>query len=128
MALAVPTRPCLVSTEYGTHREPLLMEPSRPRRVLHAGQHEYFVLCWPGVIVRSVQVLHFDAGNVEATACLGSYQFYADQPEVAMIYFRRILQLGMLIASGVVDVLQAIFHHAMDEQTCLSWNVPFIVS
>lgn len=50
-----------------------------------------------GVIVRSVQVLHFDAGNVEATACLGSFQFYADQPEVAMVYFRRILQLGTLI-------------------------------
>lgn len=41
------------------------------------------------------QVLQYDAGNVEAIACLGSYQFYSDQPEVAMIYFRRILQMGM---------------------------------
>ena len=40
------------------------------------------------------QILLVDAGNVEAIACLGSYQFYSDQPEVAMIYFRRILQLG----------------------------------
>lgn len=42
-----------------------------------------------------VQVLEYDAGNVEAIACLGSYQFYSDQPEIAMIYFRRILQIGM---------------------------------
>ncbi len=42
-----------------------------------------------------VQVLEYDAGNVEAIACLGSYQFYSDQPEIAMIYFRRILQMGM---------------------------------
>ena len=42
----------------------------------------------------AMQVLRLDAGNVEATACLGSYRFYSDQPEIAMIYFRRILQLG----------------------------------
>ena len=42
-----------------------------------------------------VQVLEYDAGNVEAIACQGSYHFYSDQPEIAMIYFRRILQMGM---------------------------------
>ena len=42
-----------------------------------------------------MQVLWFDAGNVEAIACLGSYHFYTDQPEIAMSYYRRILQMGM---------------------------------
>ena len=41
-----------------------------------------------------VQVLQFDASNIEAIACLGSYHFYSDQPEVSMMYLRRILQMG----------------------------------
>lgn len=40
------------------------------------------------------QVLRYDASNIEATACLGSYHFYSDQPEVSMMYLRRILQMG----------------------------------
>jgi tetratricopeptide repeat protein 8 len=40
-------------------------------------------------------VLGLDAGNVEATACLGAHNFYSDRPEVAIRYYRRLLQIGV---------------------------------
>lgn len=40
-------------------------------------------------------VLFHDSSNVEAIACLGSYHFYSDQPEVALRYYRRLLQMGV---------------------------------
>ena len=36
-----------------------------------------------------------DASNVEAIACLAAHYFYNDQPEVALRYFRRLLQMGV---------------------------------
>lgn len=45
-----------------------------------------------------MQVLRHDASNIEAIACLGSYHFYSDQPEVSMMYLRRILQMGKLVS------------------------------
>ena len=64
-----------------------------------------------------VQSLLFDAGNVEAIACLGSYQFYSDQPEVAMIYFRRILQLGRLIIQ-MLSMLSNVYKHDKPGKSC----------
>jgi tetratricopeptide repeat protein 8 len=32
---------------------------------------------------------------VEAIACLASHHFYSGQPEVALRYFRRLLQMGV---------------------------------
>lgn len=39
-------------------------------------------------------VLHFDAINIEAIACIAMNYFYNDQPEIALRYYRRILQMG----------------------------------
>lgn len=41
------------------------------------------------------QVLTMDASNVEAIACLAAHHFYNDQPELALRYFRRLLQMGV---------------------------------
>lgn len=41
------------------------------------------------------RVLVLDSSNVESIACLGANLFYTDQPEIAMRYFRRLLQMGM---------------------------------
>ena len=41
------------------------------------------------------QVLRWDASNVEAVACLASHHFYTDQPEIALRYYRRLLQMGV---------------------------------
>jgi tetratricopeptide repeat protein 8 len=40
-------------------------------------------------------VLHFDSSNAEAMACLASHQFYTDQPELALRFYRRLLQMGV---------------------------------
>ncbi|RWS06118.1 Tetratricopeptide repeat protein 8-like protein [Dinothrombium tinctorium] len=39
-------------------------------------------------------VLRHDAINVEAIACIAMNHFYNDQPEIALRYYRRILQMG----------------------------------
>ena len=50
-------------------------------------------------LARGVQfykkVLHYDASNVEAIACLASHSFYSDQPEIALRFYRRLLQMGV---------------------------------
>jgi tetratricopeptide repeat protein 8 len=42
-----------------------------------------------------LQVLQQDASNVEGIACLGAHFFYDGTPEVAMKFYRRILQMGV---------------------------------
>ncbi|CAE1320057.1 TTC8 [Acanthosepion pharaonis] len=41
------------------------------------------------------QVLRFDSMQVEAIACIATHHFYNDQPEIALKYFRRLLQMGV---------------------------------
>ncbi len=41
-----------------------------------------------------VQGLVRDASNVEAIACIAADHFYSDQPELALRYYRRLLQVG----------------------------------
>uniref|UniRef100_A0A4W4EVJ8 Tetratricopeptide repeat domain 8 n=1 Tax=Electrophorus electricus TaxID=8005 RepID=A0A4W4EVJ8_ELEEL len=40
-------------------------------------------------------VLKQDNTHVEAIACIGSNHFYTDQPEIALRFFRRLLQMGV---------------------------------
>ena len=46
------------------------------------------------------QVLYFDSSNVESIACLASHHFYTDQPEIALRFYRRLLQVRPLDFSG----------------------------
>ena len=39
-------------------------------------------------------MLHYDSINPEAISCLASHHFYTDQPEIALRFFRRLLQTG----------------------------------
>ncbi|XP_077521813.1 tetratricopeptide repeat protein 8 isoform X2 [Amblyomma americanum] len=41
------------------------------------------------------ELLCQDAVHVEAIACVATHHFYADQPEMALRFYRRLLQLGM---------------------------------
>lgn len=41
------------------------------------------------------KVLIYDASSAEALACLASHHFYTDQPEIALRYYRRLLQMGV---------------------------------
>ena len=40
-------------------------------------------------------VLNSDSTHVEAIACIATHYFYNDQPEVALKFYRRLLQLGV---------------------------------
>lgn len=40
-------------------------------------------------------MLKQDASNVEGIACLGAHFFYDGTPEIAMKFYRRILQMGV---------------------------------
>jgi tetratricopeptide repeat protein 8 len=40
-------------------------------------------------------VLTLEPSNIEAIASLGSHHFYNDQPEVALKFYRRLLQMGL---------------------------------
>ena len=40
-------------------------------------------------------VLEADPANVEAMACLAAHHFYSDQPELALRFYRRMLQMGV---------------------------------
>mmetsp|Transcript_14346 Transcript_14346/g.34067 ORF Transcript_14346/g.34067 Transcript_14346/m.34067 type:complete len:509 (-) Transcript_14346:210-1736(-) len=46
-------------------------------------------------IVHYKRALQLDATHVEALACLAAHHFYTDQPELALRFFRRLLQLGV---------------------------------
>ncbi|KAF3830939.1 hypothetical protein GH733_002177 [Mirounga leonina] len=41
------------------------------------------------------EVLKQDNTHVEAIACIGSNHFYSDQPEIALRFYRRLLQMGV---------------------------------
>ncbi|RXG68449.1 Tetratricopeptide repeat protein 8 [Armadillidium vulgare] len=40
-------------------------------------------------------VLIYDATNVESIACIATNHFYTDQPELALRFYRRLLQMGI---------------------------------
>lgn len=40
-------------------------------------------------------VLNFDNTNIEAIATLASYHFYTNQPEIALRFYRRLIQCGV---------------------------------
>ncbi|KAI7691175.1 Tetratricopeptide repeat protein 8 [Sarcoptes scabiei] len=40
-------------------------------------------------------VLKFDATDIEAIASIAMNEFYSDQPEIALRYYRRLLQMGL---------------------------------
>ena len=41
------------------------------------------------------KVLVHDASNAEAIASLAAHHFYTDQPEIALKFYRRLLQMGL---------------------------------
>eukprot|EP00708_Paratrimastix_pyriformis_P002694 GAFH01001446.1.p1 GENE.GAFH01001446.1~~GAFH01001446.1.p1 ORF type:complete len:500 (+),score=205.90 GAFH01001446.1:113-1612(+) len=80
------------------------------------------------------KVLLQDSSNVEAIACLGAHHFYADQPEIAIRFFRRLLQMGLnspelwnnlalcCFYSGQYDMVLSCFERALNmaEDDCMA--------
>jgi hypothetical protein len=49
------------------------------------------------------QVLYFDSSNVESIACLASHHFYTDQPEIALRFYRRLLQVRNFLSCFLIS-------------------------
>lgn len=58
-----------------------------------ARTHDQLAQCVQGVQIYK-QVLKYDSIDAEAISCLASHHFYTDQPEVALRFYRRLLQTG----------------------------------
>ena len=50
------------------------------------------------------KVLVYDANNVEAIACIASHFFYTGQPELALVLYRRLLQMGVQSAEVLCNL------------------------
>jgi hypothetical protein len=53
----------------------------------------------------SLQALVLDASSAEAVACLAAEHFYSDQPELAIRYYRRLLQVWLFVSAEGVHLL-----------------------
>ncbi|UJR30893.1 hypothetical protein I4U23_018403 [Adineta vaga] len=56
------------------------------------------------------QVLKLNNTNIEATACIAANHFYNDQPEIALKFYRRLLQMGVTTASIFNNIALCCFH------------------
>jgi len=72
-------------------------------------------------LARGVQyykkVLHYDASNAEAIACLASHHFYTDQPEIALRFYRRLLQMGVNNTELWSNIGLCCFHSSQYDMT-----------
>ncbi|CAF0851773.1 unnamed protein product [Adineta ricciae] len=56
------------------------------------------------------QVLKLDNTNIEAIACIAANHFYNDQPEIALKFYRRLLQMGVATAAIFTNIALSCFH------------------
>lgn len=55
-------------------------------------------------------LLRQEASNMEAIACIGSNYFYNSLPELALTFYRRILQMGILSAELYLNIALCCFY------------------
>nr|CCA18634.1 sporangia induced TRP protein putative [Albugo laibachii Nc14] len=63
------------------------------------------------------EVLKVEACNVEAIACLASNYFYTDHPEIAVGYYRRLLQMGINTAELWCNIGLCCFYASLYDMT-----------
>ncbi|KAL0585996.1 hypothetical protein ABG067_004319 [Albugo candida] len=63
------------------------------------------------------EVLKVEACNVEAIACLASNYFYTDHPEIAVGYYRRLLQMGVNTAELWCNIGLCCFYASLYDMT-----------
>lgn len=90
------------------------------------------------------QISQIDAMNTEALACTAVHYFYGNQPETALLYYRRILSMGVHSAElfcnialcclygGQLDLVLPCFQRAIrlatstEQQADLWYNISFV--
>uniref|UniRef100_A0A183CE91 TPR_REGION domain-containing protein n=1 Tax=Globodera pallida TaxID=36090 RepID=A0A183CE91_GLOPA len=63
-------------------------------------------------------LLKQEANNVEGIACLGAHFFYEGRPEIAMKFYRRILQMGVNSAELYVNLAVCCFYCQQFDLAC----------
>jgi tetratricopeptide repeat protein 8 len=63
-------------------------------------------------------LLKEEASNVEAIACLGAHFFYEGRPEIALKFYRRILQMGVQNAELYVNLALCCFYCQQFDLAC----------
>ncbi|KAF4665261.1 Tetratricopeptide repeat protein 8 [Perkinsus chesapeaki] len=66
------------------------------------------------------EVLQLDPVNCEAIASLAAHHFYNDQPEIALRYYRRLLQLGVVASAEIWNNLGLSCFYAQHWDLCLT--------
>ncbi|KAI1712204.1 tetratricopeptide repeat protein 8 [Ditylenchus destructor] len=61
-------------------------------------------------ITQYKRVLQQDASNVEGIACIGTNYFYRSQPEIALKFYRRILQMGVTSSELYLNIALCCFY------------------
>lgn len=63
------------------------------------------------------EILRADSSNSEAVASLASHHFYNDQPEIALRFFRRLLQIGVQSTELWNNIALCCFYSAQYDMT-----------
>ncbi|KAL3079588.1 hypothetical protein niasHS_005573 [Heterodera schachtii] len=63
-------------------------------------------------------LLKQDANNVEGIACLGAHFFYEGRPEIALKFYRRILQMGVNSAELYTNLAMCCFYCQQFDLAC----------
>ena len=69
--------------------------PNEPRLLLGQGRIHDQLRDPDKALAFYRSVLDLDASHIEAIACTAAHHFYSDQPEIAIRYYRRLLQQGV---------------------------------
>ena len=77
------------------YEEALASFPHEPQLMLAAARVHEALNQSARAVEFHKRVLALEASNVESLACLAAFQFYSDQPEVALRYYRRLLQMSV---------------------------------
>ncbi|XP_067931248.1 tetratricopeptide repeat protein 8-like [Watersipora subatra] len=73
-------------------------------------------------------VLRSDNMNVEAIACIGSNYFYSDQPEIALKFYRRLLQMGVNNAELLNNLGLSCFYAQQYDMTLVCFERALVLS
>jgi len=69
--------------------------PGEIHYMIHQARIEELISEYDRSIALYKSCLLYDNCNFEAIACIGSHHFYNDQPEIALKFYKRLLELGL---------------------------------
>lgn len=83
------------NTALNTLKAAIQGAPEEPRFYLGMARIHEMMYALDSSVALYKKVLMNDASNIEGLACLAANYFYAQQPELSLRYYRRLLQMGI---------------------------------